>query len=82
MSFSHCTTTVAVASKGLPRLRFLAVPDDFDVWNAPTLSFSHVDIAAVPTGEWSVSHRNVRLSFNTTTRKILTFKFSFFFHLS
>ena len=28
--------------RGLPRLRFYAVSDDFDVWDAPTLSYSTV----------------------------------------
>ncbi len=32
--------------QGLPRLRFYAVPDDFDAWDAPTTSYPHVDVAA------------------------------------
>ena len=34
--------------RGLPRLRFYAVPDDFDIWNTPTTWYPHVNVAAVP----------------------------------
>ena len=72
--------------RGLPRLRLYTVPDDFDVWDAPISFYSHVDIAAIPpsASEWSVGRRNVSVSFNVTTRKILMVKFksSFSFALS
>ena len=50
--------------RGLPRLRFYAVPDDFDVWDAPLSSYSHVDIyiAAVPPSEEPAGHRNVSIT--------------------
>ena len=38
------------SQQGLPRLRFYAVPDDFDIWDAPNSSYPHVDVAAVPQG--------------------------------
>ena len=63
------------SSRGLPRLRFYAVPDDFDVWDAPTLSYSHVEVAAVSPVEQPAGHRNVTLSFSTNTMKILLFVF-------
>ena len=31
--------------QGLPRLRFYAVPDDFDIWDAPTTRYPQVNIA-------------------------------------
>ena len=44
------TTTLHYYSdsvRGLPRLSFWAVPDDFDVWDAPHTDYSYVDVAAV-----------------------------------
>ena len=61
--------------RGLPRLRFYAVPDDFDIWDAPTSRYSYVEVAAVPPSEWSACRRNVNVSFNATTTKILMVKF-------
>ena len=61
--------------RGLPRLRFYAVPDDFDIWDAPTSSYSHVDVAAVPPGEESELYRNVSAGFNVSAKKILMVKF-------
>ena len=60
--------------RGLPRLRFWAVPDDFDVWEAPTSSYSHVDVASVPPGEESAGRRNISIDFRYITRKILMSK--------
>ena len=62
--------------RGLPRLRFWAVPDDFDVWDALTSGYSPVDVAAVPPSEEPAGRRNISISFNTTTMKILLLKFS------
>ena len=38
------------SGRGLPRLRFWAVPDDFDVWDALSSIYSYVEVAAVPPG--------------------------------
>ena len=62
--------------RGLPRLRFYAVPDDFDVWNAPLSSYSHVDVAAVPPGEEQAGHRNVSIKCYHYTSKLLLVKYS------
>ena len=62
--------------RGLPRLRFYAVPDDFDIWNVPTASYSRVDIAAVPPGGEPAGRRNVNVNFYFTTKRILMYKFS------
>ena len=65
------------SGRGLPRLRFYAVPDDFDVWEVPATSYIHVDIAAMPPSEWLVHRRNVSTSFKVIrTSKILMVKFS------
>ena len=60
--------------RGLPRLIFLAVPDDFDIWDAPLASFSR-DIAAVPPGGEPAGRRNVSINFNfMSITKILMYK--------
>ena len=71
------------SGRGLPRLRFYTVPDDFDVWDAPISFYSHIDIAAVPpsASEWSVGRQNVSVSFNVTTRKYLWLSSKVLFHL-
>ena len=63
-------------TKGLSRLRFFAVPDDFDVWAAPRANYSRVDIAAVTPDEEPAGLRNVSINVNFTTKKILMVKFS------
>ena len=62
--------------RGLPRLRFWSVPDDFDVWDALSPSYKHVEVTAVPPGEESTGLRNISITFNTTTMKILLYKFT------
>ena len=60
---------------GFPRLRFYAVPDDFDVWDASTTSTPHVDVAAVQDRELT-GRRNVSINVNFSTRKVLMYKYS------
>ena len=67
---------------GLPRLRFYAVADDFDVWDAITPSYSYVDVAAVPPGEEPAGHRNVSVGFNVTTMNNYKFSSTYHFALS
>ena len=62
--------------RGLPRLRFYAVPDDFDIWELPTASYSRVDVSGVPSGGQSTHRRDVSVSFSVTTIKVLMYKFS------
>ena len=62
--------------RGLPRLRFYAVPDDFNVWNAPTTSTPHVDVSTVPPGEEPAGHRNVSINVNFNAKRVLMNKFS------
>ena len=68
----------STGGRGLPRLRFYAVPNDFDVWDAPTASYSYVDVAPVPPGEEPAGHRNVSITYNyyISTSKLLLVKYS------
>ena len=62
--------------RGLPRLRFWAVPDDFDVWDGIISSYSYVEVAAVPPGGEPAGHRNVSVNFTIiNTLKIVMHKF-------
>ena len=63
------------SSRSLPRLRFYAVPDDFDVWDAPSVSYTHVEVPTVPPDRESAGIRNVSVGFNVTTIKLLMYKF-------
>ena len=61
--------------RSLPRLRFFAAPDDFEVWDALTESNSHVDIAAVPQGEGPAGLRNVSVNIEfINVKKVLLYK--------
>ena len=62
--------------RGLPRLRFYAVPDNFDIWDAPTTSNPHADVAAVPPGREPAGRRNISISVNFNAKKVLMYKFS------
>ena len=64
------------STRGLPRLRFYAVSDDFDVWDVPTTSTPRVEIAAVPPGGEPAGRRNVSINVNFSTKKVLMYKFS------
>ena len=60
----------------LSKLRFFAVPDDFDIWDAPTTSYPHVDIASVRPGGKPAGHRRVSINVNFSTKKVLMYKYS------
>ena len=62
--------------RGLPRLRFWFVPDDFDVWYAPDVTNSYVEVAAMPPDGGPAGPRNVSVGFSVTTMKLLMVKFS------
>ena len=61
--------------QGLPRLIFYAVPDDFDVWDAPRTSYSLVDVASVSPDGGPAGQRNVSININFSTRKVLMYKY-------
>ena len=62
--------------RGLPRLRFYAVPDDFDVWDALTTSTPYVGVVSVPPGGKPAGRRSVSININFSTKRILIYKFS------
>ena len=70
------------SQRGLPRLRFYAAPDDFDVWYAPPGNSRYADIAAVRPGEEPTGHRNASVNVNFATLKILMVKTSSPFRLA
>ena len=63
------------STRGLPRLTFYAVPDNFDVWDAPSHT-PPVDVAAVPPRREPAGRRNVSINVNFNTKKVLMYKFS------
>ena len=62
--------------RGLPRLRFYAVPDDFNVWESPSGSYSYIEVAAMSPESNNTGPNNLSVNFNLNTRKILMSKFS------
>ena len=62
--------------RGRPRLRFYAVPDDFNVWDAPTTNTPRVDVASVQPGGEPAGRRSVSINFNFNTTRILMYKYS------
>jgi hypothetical protein len=64
--------------RGHPKLRFYAVPDDFDVWDAVTPGNWYAGVASVPPGGDIAGHRStsVSISINVNTKKVLMLKFS------
>ena len=62
--------------RGRPRLRFYAVPDDFDIWDAPLSGTPYVGVASVPPGGEPVGRRNVSINVNFNTMKVLMYKYS------
>ncbi len=62
--------------RDLPRLRFHAVPDDFDVWDVPFTSYLYVNVASVSPGGEPANHRNVSINVNFNTKKVLMYKYS------
>ena len=68
--------------RGRPRLRFYAVPDYFDIWDALTSDPTYVSIGSVPAGGESAGRRSVRIGVNFNTSKVLMYKFSSRFRLA
>ena len=60
--------------RGLANLRFYAVPNDFDVWDAPVTSYGFEDITPVPPGGEPQGLRSVSINFNYTTTKVLMYR--------
>ncbi len=64
------------------RLRFYAVPDNFEVWDTPTTGYSSVDIIAVSPGGEPAGSSSVSIIVNYTTMKVLMYKFSSSFYFA
>ena len=62
--------------RGLPRLRFYAVLDDFDIWDALVTNIPHVDVAEVSPGGEPIGRRNISINANFSTTKVLMYKYS------
>ena len=57
--------------QGLPALKFYSVPDNFNVWAAPTSSHSYVAVSAIPPNEDSVGRKYVNVNCNFHTKRVL-----------
>ena len=62
--------------RGLPRLRFYAVPDDFDIWDALATNIPYVDVAEVSPGGEPAGRTNVSITVNFNTTEVLMYKYS------
>ena len=62
--------------RGRPQLRFYAVPDDFDVWDALTSGIPYGGVAALPPGDEPLGPRSVSININFNTMKMLMYKYS------
>ena len=74
-------TTIALhyysdSVRGLPRLSFYAVPDDFDVWDMLGTGNRHENVAAVAPGGEPAGRRNDSINVNFNTEKVLMYKYS------
>ena len=68
-------------SHSLPKLRFYAVPDTFDIWDG-LLSYRYVEVAAVPPDGEPAGHRNVSINVNFFTTKVVMQIFGSSFQLA
>ena len=68
--------------RGLPRLRFYAVPDDYDIWDVPSVGIPSVNVAAVPPGGEPAGRRNISINVNFNTKKVLMYKISSTYQLA
>ena len=70
------------SDRGLPRLGFYAVPDDFDVWDVVTTSYPRVDVPSVLPGGETADHRSVNINVNFNTKKLAMYKYGSVFNLA
>ena len=63
------------SEQSLPRLRFFAVPDDFDVWEAPISGKIYAEVTAIPPDGEQACLRGVSINYKVTTSKLLMLKF-------
>ena len=70
------------SQRGLPLMRFYAVPDDFDVWDSIAVSGSYVEIASVQPGEVIPGLRNISIDVSFNIQKIVMIMASRTYHFS
>ena len=68
--YGHLTTITlhyySDSDRSLPRLRFFALPGDFDIWNAFTGSYNYAEVTEVTPGKEPASvNININVTFNT-----------------
>ena len=76
LHYYHDSDGIQGRSHSLPGLRFYAVADTFDIWDAPSTSYISVIVAAVPPGGEPAGRRSVSINVNFTTKKVLIRKYS------
>jgi hypothetical protein len=66
------------SARGRPRLRLYAVPDEFDIWDAPTSGTPYVGVASVPPVGEPAGYRSISINanINFNTGKVLMYKYS------
>ena len=69
-------TTITVhyysdSSRGLPRLRFYAVPDDFDIWDAVISGYKYIEFAAVQPMEVPEGSTNISVHSNFSSKNVI-----------
>lgn len=71
-------------NRGLPRLKFYAVSDQFDIWTALTASdtSTYVEVTEVPPNEQSAGRRSMNVNVTFSTRKVLMHRFGSDFKLA
>ena len=67
--------------RGLPRLRFYAVPDDLDIWTVPAIATPRIDTTEAPRNGEPAGCRNVSINVNFNTKKVLMYKYRSVFQL-
>ena len=63
------------SDRGHPKLRFYAVPDNFNVWDALTSGNPYVGNPERPPGEESQGLRKIEINTNFNTKKVLMYKY-------
>ena len=70
------------SQRGLPPLRFYAVPDDFNVWDGVSGNSRSVTVNSVLPGVGLAGLTHVDIEFNVTTKKILMVKAASYFRFA
>ena len=71
LHYYHNSGSIPGRSHSLPKLKFYAVPNTFDIWNTSRTSYRYVQVNATEPGGEPAGHRNVSISVNFNTKKVL-----------